>query len=226
MIVYHGTSWANWQKIKTEGLRVRGSSSKSNWTHSIESNPDTVYLTNAYAIYFGLSALSLEGDDTKVVVIEMDTDDLPGRLVPDEDALEQVARNQGSDGLPKHWSMQERTRYYRGMTSVYAEQGLDFEWSMSVLGTGGHLGDIPASCFRRVAIFDPKDEKALAWAFYDTSVSVINYQVLGPRWRSIHHMIFEDPPEPTSNDIMGSLMGMPAIQGNVQILNFSESVCL
>ena len=71
MIVYHGTSWKHWQNIKKNGLRVRGKSPRSNWTHSIESNPDTVYLTDAYAIYFGLAALSLKGDDTKVVVIEM-----------------------------------------------------------------------------------------------------------------------------------------------------------
>lgn len=226
MIVYHGTSWANWQKIKTEGLRVRGSSSKSNWTHSIESNPDTVYLTYAYAIYFGLSALSLEGDDTKVVVIELDTDDLPGILVPDEDALEQVSREHPKgDGLPRHWSMQERTRYYRGLTREYAEMGLDFEWSMKALGTGGHLGDIPPQFFRRAAIFDPKEEKALSWAFYDTSVAVINYHILGARWRSLHRMLFGGVAgEPHPFDPISQL---PKIEGNVQIIDFSkEPVCL
>ena len=123
MIVYHGTSMSAWKKIRQSGLVPRGETGQSNWTHSIESNPDTIYLTDAYAMHFALSAI--RGTAKKfeeAVIIEVDTDKLEkSALVADEDALEQVSRKQ--DGLPPDWSMQDRTRHYRGMVRRFQEFG-------------------------------------------------------------------------------------------------------
>ena len=113
MLLYHGTSEKAWNSIKKSGIRPRGLSKKSNWKHSIESNPDTVYLTDTYPLHFAMSAIRQTGDKIdRVAIIEVDTDLLPGKLVPDEDALEQASRHQ-NDGLPETWTMVQRTRYYR-----------------------------------------------------------------------------------------------------------------
>lgn len=200
MLAYHGTSLERWKTIKKQGLTPRGENGKSNWTHSIESNPDTIYLTDAYAMNFALASInSGEPDKDHAVLIEIDTDRLnPDNLVPDEDALEQVSRKlgPGGDRLPPHWSMVERTRYYRGMVREYAEKGLDFDWSMSELGTAGHVGAINCTAFTRVAIIDIKIQRKIVWEYMNSQVSVYNYQFLGPQYRSYTRMLFGDAPRP------------------------------
>lgn len=217
--VYHGTSLTRWNLIKNQGLLPRGKSKKSNWTHSIESNPETVYLTDAYALYFALETLNqCKGKFDNAVIIEMDTDNLPGTLVPDEDALEQVARR-SDDGLPPSWSMKERTRHYRGMTKEYAKHGMDFFWSLQVLGTGGHIGKIDPKFFSRIAIIDIKKEAALSWAFMDTQVSVMNYKYLGSRWRFLSKKIFGDSYEDI--DPLSAYLPYPEFQGGIEVINLS-----
>lgn len=212
MKVYHGTSLSRWEKIKKTGLIPRGKSGKSNWTHSIESNPETIYFSDAYAMFFALQSVdtgNLEKDHA--VVIEIETDLLePSRLVPDEDVLEQVGRMQkGGDGLPSHWDMKKRTRHYRGLTLEYAQQGLDFEWSMQVMGTGGFMGAVMPEAFTRVAIIDIAKQAELAMTYLDSQVSVQNYRFLGSRYRALTKMIFGDEPDPV--DELGSVMGFPTI---------------
>lgn len=217
MIVYHGTSLKAWQSIQTDGLLPREAGAKSNWDHSIESNPDTVYLSDAYAMHFGLNSLELTKDVSmnKVVIIEMETDDLPGVLVPDEDALEQVARHT-RDGLPSHWGMVERTRHYRGRVHAFAEYGLDFQWSMEKLGTGGHVGAIPASYFLRAAVIDIAEAGALAFAYLDTTPSVMAYQVLGGYLRAMSAAIFGE----TISSYGGSdFWKLPPIGAGIEIIN-------
>jgi hypothetical protein len=181
MKVYHGTSMSNWGRIKKEGLLPRGNHGTSNWTHSIESNPDTIYLTDAYPMHFGMSAI--RGDSSffeEVVLIEVDTDSLTGLLVPDEDALEQVGRyQQGGDGLPTDWDMQTRTRYYREEVKAFAKKGIGWEWSLGVLGTMGHIGAITPEHFTKIAVIDIAKERALAFASMDMTVSVMNYKFVG-----------------------------------------------
>lgn len=217
MLVYHGTSLQAWQVIQTAGLLPRDAGTKSNWDHSIESNPDTVYLTDAYAMHFGLNALNPSKDVAmnKVVIIEMETDDLPGPLVPDEDALEQVSRY-SEDGLPRHWNMVERTRFYRGKVHKYAEYGLDFYWSMEELGTGGHVGAIPASYFLRAAVIDIVEAHALVFAYLDTTPSVLAYKVMRGYLRAMAAAIFGT----TIPEYEGSeFWKLPPIGAGIEIIN-------
>lgn len=223
MLVYHGTSLAKFQSIKKKGLTPRGSKKKSNWTHTIESNPDTIYFSDAYAMYFGLNAMNVDrGKDDSVVIIEVDTDDLPGALVADEDALEQVSRRQ--DGLPADLGMIDRTRHYRAMVREYADHGYGFEWSMKTLGTGGHIGAIPPEYFRRIAVIDVQKSTELAFAFMDCQVSVMNYRFVGARYRSLSRMIFGEPPHKDDYDQLCQLpLTMPPLGDGIKILTL-ESV--
>lgn len=217
MKVYHGTALSNLPAILKKGLAPRKHKVKSNWKHSIESNPDTVYFTDAYALYFALNAMRIDnGKDDKAVLIEVDTDDLPGLLVPDEDALEQAGRNQ--DGLPPSMDMIARTRHYRKMTRRFAETDLDFFWSMQTLGTGGHIGVVPSSCFRRIAVIDVQKDAEVAWAFMDASVSVMNYRFIGAKFRLLTKLIFGDTPDPADMEYMsGFPMPLPTFHGGIQV---------
>jgi hypothetical protein len=195
MKVYHGTSLSRWKKIKLGGLSPRGEIGQSNWTHSIESNPDTVYLTDAYAMHFAMASLDTEKlEKDHAVIIEIETDRLDQhQLVADEDALEQVSRNmgRGQDGLPVDWDMLKRTRYYKSQVREFADKGLGFEWSMQMLGTAGFVGKISPEAFTRVAIIDIAKQRALAWEYMNCQVSVMNYKFLGEKYRALTQILFD-----------------------------------
>lgn len=53
--LYHGTNGAAARDAIVNGLSGRGG--KGNWSHSVESHPDCVYLTDAYPAYFALNAV-------------------------------------------------------------------------------------------------------------------------------------------------------------------------
>jgi hypothetical protein len=220
MILYHGTSLTNWKKIKKQGaILPRNLSKVSNWDHSVQSNGDTVYLTDSYAMHFGLSAI--QGDQKKfedVVIIEIDVDDemLPN-MVPDEDALEQVGKI-SQDDLPSEWNMYQRTEYYRQKAHEYAKTELNFEWSLKALGTCGHVGKIDIKHVTRVARIDIKKESALTWSYMDCQVSVKNYRFLGPHWRQMSKRIFGDNYVTDPNDVIVDFYKVPAIGDGIKII--------
>lgn len=70
MKLYHGTARATVDSILAHGIEPRGKRRRSNWKHSVESNPDCVYLTNCYPLHFSLSA----GKDlSDLAIIEVET---------------------------------------------------------------------------------------------------------------------------------------------------------
>lgn len=216
MKLYHGTSWDRWQSIQTEGLLPRGMCGGSNWDHSIESNPNTVYFSTAYAYYFGLNALSEDSQVRKIVLIEVDTDSLDSSLlVPDEDVLEQM--NRGSPISNKE--MIFRTREYRDEILFWASEGFDWLWSVRNMGTCGYHGAISPDQFSRVVVVDLAEESALTWMFLDCSVSVLNFRFLGPRNVNIHRALFGDPPLFMEQDY-NRLFPVPAMGKGVSLLNF------
>jgi hypothetical protein len=99
MKLYHGTTSRHLSKILAEGLTPGNQNQNSNWEHSVAASTSTVYLTNAYALFFANQALTDEGTDDILAVLEIDIDQLWDEyLVADEDAVEQTSR--GRDNLP------------------------------------------------------------------------------------------------------------------------------
>lgn len=222
MKVYHGTSLKNWKKIKKTGLLPRMSSRQSNWKHSIESNIDTVYLTDAYAMHFGLSAVNNTGDKfDDAVIIELDTGTLTGHLVPDEDALEQYARK-SDDGLPEDWDIMRRTQHYKRLVREFASSGIDYEWSLKTLGTCGHIGVISPKHFTRVAIIDIKAESKLSWMYMNCQVSVMNYRFLGPHYRRVSKAIFGEINPMEENEIELQGYEVPEMGTGIQIIELNK----
>jgi hypothetical protein len=99
-LLYHGTTEAVARRAMVEGLLPRSKTGKTNWEHSVESNPDMVYLTTTYAPYFACSAA--EGDDN-LAIIEVRAVLLNERkFYPDEDFIAETLLRQGNHPRSEH----------------------------------------------------------------------------------------------------------------------------
>lgn len=164
--LYHGTKLSALEAISRMGIQPRRAR-EGNWKQTVESNPNAVYLTNAYPLHFCANAL---GDDEceKVVIIEVNVEKLD-KLQADEDAIEQVLR--GKDSLPKHWDMARRTAYYRARAHQYRAEA-----SLGVLGTCGHRGAIDPKHLARVAVIDyEKMLELIVVGGLDPQISILHY---------------------------------------------------
>lgn len=182
MLLYHGTTETVARQVLKHGIKPRGVKKKSNWL-GCPSHPKAVYLTTAYAGYYAICAINK--DDERAAIIEIDETKLdPCKLVPDEDACEQLMR--GRDGIKG--TMIERTAYYRENLVNFAGQ---HKTSLNALGTCAHLGRIPPKAITRVAIFDPRKVAIASCAFLDPCISVLNYQLVGSKYRGLMKWMFD-----------------------------------
>jgi hypothetical protein len=186
MKLYHGTSRKYLDKILKEGLKPRGKKGTNNWKHSVGSNPNTVYLTNAYAIYF--AHVASDDDEDDMVVLEIETAKLnPFLLMPDEDFLEQVTRSGGP--APRDKSMKYRTMWYRRRLKAFQHLWLD---SINELGTCGYFGNIPVAAMTRYSIIPNNRRAELIVAGVDPQISIQNYFICGDRYRNWTRWAFGD----------------------------------
>lgn len=210
MRLYHGTNAAYLPSILEHGIRPRGEKGRTNWVHTIESNPDTVYLTDTYAHFFAYQATMIEKGETPAI-IEVETDLIDpefGHLVPDEDALEQCTRRLSEDekidaAMDNGWvfppaeldgDMQARTRWFRDRTSVLADFWVG---SLKALGTCGFLGIVPPVAITRVAIL--KDCESLALPCLDAQISALNFKFAGEHHKNLLRAFMGDWEEVTAH---------------------------
>lgn len=175
MKLYHGTTASLLSAVLQKGLMPRGKR-KSNWDEA-PSNPRCVYLTDAYAPYFCFH----EGKTGLVVEIETERID-QAKLLPDEDVLEQTSRRTGEVS----GTTLERTAYYRNRMHLYSHE--QWRQSLKAMGTCAHLGKIPIAAVTRVAVIPFQ----YFW-FWDASISLINYKLVGSRYRAQMARLFGDP---------------------------------
>jgi hypothetical protein len=220
MKLYHGTSSRHLAKILTEGLTPRNQNQISNWEHTVESGEDTVYLTNAYALYFANQACEDEHDEY-LAILEIDTDFLDENFfAADEDAVEQTSR--GKDDLPPKWTVHQRTVYYRALAR-------DYRWdqSLQALGTCGYQEIIPVEAIQRIALISLKKYAQLVWAGYDPVISVMNYGLLGHQYRWASQWIFDADAqqEVDENNPFSAIMTMklPEDRSGIEVLPLNQA---
>lgn len=184
--LYHGTSAMVAAKAIKEGLRPRSAGGKSNWKRTVESNPDAIYLTDAYPLYFALNC-----DCDTPTVLQIDVSKLNTNfLVPDEDVLEQAGR--GHDDVKG--GMKQRTRWYRKRLKNYMATDAWLK-SLQAMGTCGSLAPIPPEAISRVAFVDYDKAPTLCMQGMDASISLANYRFCGPQYRNLTNRIFGLPTE-------------------------------
>lgn len=194
MKLYHGTSEkAARQILAGAGIRPRGKKS-GNWKHTIESHPECVYLTTAYAPYFAHMAAPPKGE--RVAVLEVDTNLLnPFSLLPDEDFLGQAVRKRADNpdlDLPEAWDawdIMKKTRWFRRRLEHFQPS-----WEISVKGLGNccFKGTVPASAITRIATWEPEETPFLYMMSMDPMVSIMNYQIVGNKYRGLVKWLFKD----------------------------------
>jgi hypothetical protein len=192
MKLYHGTSAKNLDNILKHGIQPRGGK-KGNWTHSVESRRDMVYLTAAYPLHFALSATK-PGEDR--LILEINIHKLnPWALHPDEDFLEQATRKYRPEGCPR--DRKPATRWFREQLPSYARH-----WSVSIENIGNccHLGPVPVGAITRYAVI-PKDWPALLWS--DPMIMLANYYVMGSYYRKLNAALFGDEAALTEEESFG-----------------------
>jgi hypothetical protein len=199
--LYHGTSAMVANKALKEGLRPRTAHGQSNWKRTIESNPDAIYLTDAYPLYF---ALNCDCDTPTVLQIDVSKIDT-NWLVPDEDVLEQAGR--GYDDVKGN--MKQRTRWYRKRLKNYLATDAWLK-SLEAMGTCGSLAPIPAEAISRVAFIDYDKAPTLCMTASGPSITLANYRFCGPQYRNLTNSIFGLPIEDDPLNGFGNLTAVPS----------------
>lgn len=181
-MIYHGTSELYLNEILESGIVPRKHSNISNWDHSVASNPEVVYLTIAYPLYFANNATT---PPHRLLVLEIDDTLLdPDLFCPDEDALEQITR--GHDGELSKLSMVDRTAHY--ITRMHEfNRGV----SLDALGNCAYSDVIPAECITRIAAVDHKTYYRMVMAGYDPSITIQNFQVIGEKYKLATKWLFD-----------------------------------
>lgn len=191
-MLYHGTSEEAAKVAIKEGLKPRsGTGVKSNWEHTIASNPDNVYLTHCYAPYFAMCATQERETDIchpslrpmRWAIIEIDTDKLDEECIfPDEDFLEQATRNREEDiealGLEES-TMEDRTQWFRDNLHLFQPS---WEDSVKHLGNCCYRGEIPPEAITRVSFFDAASNPPLGMMAMDPTITLLNHAICSQKY--------------------------------------------
>jgi hypothetical protein len=184
MKLYHGTSLRHLKSISDNGLVPRGAR-PSNWKAA--SDDKSVYLSDAYALYFADQA---QLDDEGLLLVEVETDLLdPTSLRADEDAALHAYQ---AGALPElhpllkgYSTPHSRAKAIsRELSSLAQDYGIGHLQSLRYLGTCSHLGTIPPDAITRMFAFNGAGKWFLP--FHDPIISPENYAICGDEYRAVH----------------------------------------
>lgn len=175
--LYHGTSERHLDSILRDGLKPRGRK-RGNWK-SYPSISGHVYLTEAYAGYFATVAAK-KGERALIVEVCLEDD---SRLYPDEDFIAQALAAKANRPIDDyHDEVTKTIAYYRD----YVQASLDG------LGNASHRGVIPLSAISRYVLIDTAAQRDTIMLALDPTISLLNYQFCGAKYRSINSWFFGD----------------------------------
>ena len=178
--LYHGTSERHLDSILRDGLKPRGRK-RGNWT-GYPSISGHVYLTEAYAGYFATVAAK-KGERALIVEVCLEDD---SRLYPDEDFIAQALAAKEKRTIDDfHDHAVKCIAYYRD----YVQASLDG------LGNASHRGVIPLSAISRYVVIDTAAQRDTIMLALDPTISLLNYQFCGEKYRSLNSWFFGDRPE-------------------------------
>ncbi len=167
MKLYHGTSERYLQQILRDGLQPRGELD-GNW-EKCPSRSDCVYLTVAYAPYYGFFTAN---EEEQIVIVEVDSNLLKrGNLLPDEDYIAQATEK---DAIPGE-TLEERTIWVRDRLHTFADYQ---EMSLNGLGNCCYRGTISLEAITRIAIAEPDKTSNLCLMAADPTITIMNFALM------------------------------------------------
>ncbi|MCC0178441.1 hypothetical protein I4641_15805 [Waterburya agarophytonicola K14] len=167
MKFYHGTSERYLQQILKDGLQPRGGR-YGNW-EKCPSRGDCVYLTVAYAPYYGYFTANKE---ERIVVVEVDSNLLDRvNLLPDEDYIAQASHESAIPGS----TLEERTIWVRDRLHTLGNYQ---EMSLNGLGNCCYRGAIPLEAITRIAIAAPDKTNHLCLMAADPTITLMNFALM------------------------------------------------
>ena len=190
--LYHGTSTRNLDDIMKNGIKPRRES-EGVWDDDCQSREDMVYLTNSYAPFFAQQACLLKDGEYiyKPVVIEVSISDKQAnkRLYPDEDYLEQLARDNGSSLPESYFSLDlvGKTKFFRERLEHYQPM-----WTHSLQGLGNvaFKGVVYPKFINRYTILD--EDKIIDYS--DPVICIPNQRFLGHKYHKVcSELIWSEP---------------------------------
>jgi hypothetical protein len=207
--LYHGSTISPDEVLHKGGLKPRGEKD-GNWQHSVESRRDAVYLTDIYGGYFAIAAAT-KLNAKKAYVYEISLERLDkGKLIPDEDFLEQATRGQSGKNLASHKaSIEDRTKFYRDRSHTVGNMWKD---SLQYLGTIAHLGPVSAVMISRYVELDLEaDLNWLQFSLGDPTITLANHRYCSQKYKTINSWLFEK--EVKATDWMGLPPGCDDVLG-------------
>lgn len=210
MILFHGTTAEIAKRSLNEGLLPRKMhGGKSHYAAS--SHPDAVYLTDAYAPYFAMNT-GKNFNGAAVLVIDTTGCNI-ANLVADEDALEQATRRiEGPDYPRMDWDMMKRTNWFKMRQFEFAAKGYDWRWSLKALGTCAYHGPIPKQAIKKIISWTDLEIAAQLMMIFDPTISIINYHVVGKRYRYLLRALCDLPQTEELSDFDLFGMDMEAVK--------------
>ena len=143
--LYHGTDIETAKKVAKSGLKP----SKSHWDNC-PSHDDHVYLTDTFAIRFGITrAMSETNNENNIAIIEVQVQE--DKLYPDEDYLGQIPKQlykqMGLNEEIADMEIIEKTIYYRDNIEQYKHL---WKNSLDTLGTCSYKGRIKSKNIKTI----------------------------------------------------------------------------
>lgn len=188
--VYHGTSESAARRALKRGILPRRASRKGgNWGHSVQSNPEMVYLTVAYAPYF--ASCVTDTDKERIAIIQIDLGKLDkDKLYPDEDFIEQALRGKK---LGDSDDMKKRTLYVRKHIGDWQHE---WEKSLKHLGNVAFRGAVPPEAITKIVAFDPKSNPRVFVDTLNPTITLDNYRFCGEKYRALTGWFFGKEVDP------------------------------
>ncbi len=166
-ILYHGTSGAQALDALRHGIKPRRETRTSTWSER-PSNPNCVYLTDAYPVYFAAAA-AMRNNDAYAAVLEIDTAYLDASMLrADEDVFEQTSR--GRDTVAG--TRLERVSHYSNALKNDFQQAVG---SLDAMGSCAYNDYIPPNAIMRMALLQMNPPiPPVQWSS-NATISVANY---------------------------------------------------
>lgn len=189
MKLYHGTTETVAKKVIFEGLKPRIMVGKSNWNHTVKSNPSLVYLTSVYAPFFSICSAK---QNESLGIVEVDIEKLdPKWMRPDEDFIEQASRYAPNLVPNAGKGLINRTKYVKKHIDEFKHL---WKESIKFIGNCAFKGQIPTSAITKIVVIERK-YSTMEFNALNPSITIENFSFCQEQYKFLTKWFIGEPIE-------------------------------